>query len=203
MAAPFLLSCLLAAWLGHGKISFLSRHSNRGVQIESLVGSVVMFLQTFGLLSPVHVDWNFGAQHLAPIAGVVESSRILFLGSLGGSYVLLWWQRARRSTLAATWIVVSAFVTFGYVLSPQFFLWLVPLALCAVREVPAGWRRGSWLLVFGSATLFTGLHFRFYWDYVNLHPGSVLLVLSRNVLLVALWGASWVWMRKPDPSSVS
>jgi hypothetical protein len=194
---PILLSGILAAVLGKGTISFLSRHSDRGVQIESLAGSVVMFLKSCTSLVSAKVEWNFGAQHLSKIPYVVEIARALFIGALLATLAMLAWPGRRRDALSASWLLISAFVTFGYVLSPQFLLWLVPLAICAAARVPAGGKREAWLYLFGAATVITGVHFRFYWDYVNLHPPSTFMVLLRNFLLVALWLLSWAWMETP------
>lgn len=196
VTAPIALSCALAGWLGGGEISFLSHHSNRGVQVESIAGSLVMAMRAFlGLAGGVNT--NFGAQHIGELKGLVPASRVLFFGSLGFTYFFLWWGRERRNLLAACWLLISGFVTFGYVLSPQFMLWLIPLGLCAAAVVPAGPRRVAWLVIFSLAVALTGLNFRFYWQYINLNHLAVLGVLARNGLLVLLWGLSWRWMRRP------
>jgi hypothetical protein len=201
VALPTAVSVALAALLAHGKVSFLSRNADRGVQIESLLGSGVMFVQAFTNLVKVSVDWNFGAQHLGPLKGLVPASRALFYGMLAATYFQLWAEKRSRGSLAAAWLLLSGFVTFGYVLSPQFLLWLIPLGLCAAARVPEGARRSAWVAVFAAAVALTGVHFRFYWDYVNLHPWSVAMVLTRNLLLLALWGLSWAWMSAPEPSA--
>ncbi|MGZ3657878.1 MAG: hypothetical protein ACXVCS_20145, partial [Bdellovibrionota bacterium] len=184
-----------------GKISFFSHHSERGVQVESLIASGVMLLQAFTGLIKVGVDNNFGAQHLADIPGLVLASRILFVGALLGSFAALWCDRSRRDSLSGTWLLMLAFVTFGYVLSPQFLLWLVPLGICASSRVEES-RRPCWLGVFSWVIILTGVHFRFYWDYVNLHHVAVLMLVTRNVLLLVLYGLSWAWMR-PEKVRIS
>lgn len=196
-ALPLGLSCLAAAWVGEGKISFLSHHAGRGVQVESLVGSLTMAAQAFFGLVQSNVDTNFGAQHIGELPGLVLASRVLFLGSLAFTYFFLWFGgRGKRDVLTGAWLLVLAFVAFGYVLSPQFLLWLVPLGLCAAARLP-GARRLPWLCVLGLATLLTCVHFHFYWDYVNLNRLSVAAVVARNALLVLLWALSWRWMRAP------
>ena len=197
ISLPFAIACGSAALLAGGKISFLSHHSERGVQIESLVGSVLMGAQSYFKLVNTAVDTNFGAQHIGDVKGAVTSSRVLFYGTLALAYFFLWWGRRSRDSLISSWILISGFVTFGYVLSPQFLLWLIPLALIAACRVPAGGKRAIWLLTFCSAVLLTGVHFRFYWDYVNLYRLSVSAVIVRNLLLILLWGLSWRWMRAP------
>lgn len=198
VALPITLSCALAYWLGSGKISFLSHHTGRGVQVESVVGSLVIAAEAFFGLARAGIATNFGGQHLGAGEGPVLVSRILFYGSLLLSYLGLWFQRRRYGALAGTWLVISGFVTFGYVLSPQFLLWLIPLGLLAAGEVGAGRRRVAWLALLTAAVALTGVHFRFYWSYVNMNNLSVAAVLARNLALVALWVASWAWMRRPE-----
>jgi hypothetical protein len=198
-AAPIVLSCALAAALAHGKISFLAHHSQRGVQIESLVGSLVMFAQAFFQLFHASVDTNFGAQHLGQLPGAVLGSRVLFYGALAFTYPYLALHRRRYSLLAGSWLAISGFVTFGYVLSPQFLLWLIPLGLLAVAEIPPGWRRAAWVACFAMAVALTGAHFRYYWDYVNFHYLATSMVLARNLLLLTVWILSWRWMAAKKP----
>lgn len=196
VAGPVAACCALAFYLGNGHISFLSHHTGRGVQVESLVGSIVIALQTFFGAAQAGIKTNFGGQHLGESAGAVGASRALFYGSLLFSYFFLWWERRRHDALTGSWLVISGFVTFGYVLSPQFLLWLIPLGLLAAGRVPAGWKRGIWLGVFGLVVALTGVHFRWYWDYINMHYLSVAGLLGRNLLLAGLWGLSWFWLRR-------
>lgn len=200
---PLAFSVALVALVSDGQVSFLGYHTARGVQIESFLGSVVLAGKSFLALGQVTVENNFGAQHLSEIPGVRLLSRVLFWGLLLFTYGLLWVQRARWSLGSASWIVLSGFVTFGYVLSPQFLLWLIPLGLCAAAGVPAGSQRRVWLAVFGLVFLLTAVHFRHYWSYVNLERYSVALVLVRNLCLVLLWVLSWRWMRPTVLSSAS
>jgi hypothetical protein len=87
---------------------------------------------------------------------------------------------ATRLTAACAASVV-VFVAFGKVLSPQFLIWLVPVALLlgGTIGVAAG-------VLFGAALVTTQLWFPSrYWDLVDLQPVGW-LALVRNVLLVAL-----------------
>lgn len=192
--APLAVSCALAAWLGKGKVSFFSHHAQRGVQIESLVGSVFMFRQSY-FPGEVRIENNFGAQHLGGIPDIIVAiSHGLLPLVLALTYGGLWLGRQRYRLLGASWLVISGFVTFGYVLSPQFLLWLVPIGALAAGEVPPGFRRAAWLAAFGGAVALTGAHFRYYWSYVNFSHLSTLLLLGRNALLLLTWAMSWAWM---------
>ncbi len=203
-ALPLLLSCAVVALVAGGEISFLSYHADRGVQIESLLGSLVLAGKSvLGWWGEVGVVTNFGAQHLGPLAGAVGLSRVLFWGALLGTYAGLWWEKGERDLLGSAWLVLSAFVTFGYVLSPQFLIWLIPLALCAAERVEAGKKRHIWLACLALAVGLTAYHFRDYWSYVDLKPRASLVVLARNLCLLGLWALSWRWMRRPVLSSAS
>lgn len=192
-AFPVGLSCLVIFFLTGGEVSFLAHHAQRGVQIESLLASVVYFAQTYFSVFQIPINTNFGAQHMGEVPGLVPLSRGLLWGSVLFTYLLLWWNRRRWDALSGSWMVISGFVTFGYVLSPQFLLWLAPLGVCAAERVDPR-RRLAWLGLLLAVMALTGAHFRYYWDYVNLFRLATAMVLLRNLLLVALWCLSWRWM---------
>jgi hypothetical protein len=101
---PLAISVGAVAAVAHGKLPFFSQHAERGVQIESLIGSAVMFLQSVTSLIKVGVNTNFGAQHLAETGPLVGLSRLLFYGSLAGTFAALWWRRRRWDSLGASWM---------------------------------------------------------------------------------------------------
>jgi hypothetical protein len=73
-------------------------------------------------------------------------------------------------------------MTFGKVLSPQYFIWILPawaLVACRDRLVAA---------LGGLTLLLTQVEFpALYWRFIDLEPGPVLVVVARNLLLVALF----------------
>ncbi len=198
LALPIALSCGLAAWLGNGKISFLSHHTGRGVQVESLMGSLVIAAQAFFGWANASIVTNFGGQHLGAGPGVVVASRVLFYGALLFTYGVLLFERRRYSLLSGGWLVISGFVTFGYVLSPQFMLWLIPMGILVAGDLKDGRKRAVWMTLFSVVVVLTGAHFRYYWDYINMNHLSVTVVAGRNLCLVGLWIASWVWLKRPE-----
>ena len=78
-------------------------------------------------------------------------------------------------------------MTFGKVLSPQYFIWILPAwALVAARD--------RWLAVLGGLTLaLTQAEFpALYWNLLDMQPAPLAIVVARNTLLlvtfvVALW----------------
>jgi hypothetical protein len=78
--------------------------------------------------------------------------------------------------------VLLALMAFGKVLSPQYFIWILPvLALVAVRDPLLG-------LLGGLVLLLTQIEFpALYWNLVDLQPPVLGLVATRNLLLLALF----------------
>lgn len=50
------------------------------------------------------------------------------------------------------------------------------------------------MLIFGALLAATGLHFFYYWNYVDHNPWSVALLTGRNILLILLSVLSWAWL---------
>ena len=90
------------------------------------------------------------------------------------------WTAAVAATLAAG-------LAAGKVLSPQFLLWLLPVALLV-----AGRYGRAALGIALAAMLATGIYFPHrYWDLVALETLPVALLLLRDALLIALVAACW------------
>ena len=193
LCLPLLLSVGLVAWLSGG-ISFVSYHGARGVQVESLLGNFCLVLQALGLAPAVDVETAFRSQQVAGVAGLIVTAKVMFWGVVGGSFAglsLAVWKGC-TDALRATWLFLLGFVTFGYVLSPQYFFWLIPLALLAAAHLK-GARRDLFLLILFGLVAMTSLHFFRYWDYANRHPGNLYFLFGRNLLLLGFWALSWVW----------
>jgi hypothetical protein len=75
---------------------------------------------------------------------------------------------------------VLAFAVLGKVLSPQYLLWLVPLAALAFA-----WRLHSLAAALAGAAVLTQLEFPVrYFDLVEREPVAVALVALRNIALL-------------------
>jgi 8-oxo-dGTP pyrophosphatase MutT (NUDIX family) len=160
--------------------------ASRPLQIESLGAALsIAAHHVFG--TGVRMVGSHGSQNLA--GGAPDAIALLQTLLQVGAIVGIWIWYARRAggydLVRASAAVVTAFVAFGKVLSPQFMLWLVPF-------VPlARGRRG----VAASALLGLGLVLtqawfpQRYWDYALGFDGSVTaLVVARDLVLVALLG---------------
>ena len=134
-----------------------------------------------------------GAPTLARISGFLE------LLALAVTYCLIW---RRRETLRAeprlvplaVLALILAFMTFGKVLSPQYFIWILPAIALVIPE-----RRVLALLLIGALVL-TQVEFPAnYWAFIYLDKGPVMLVVERDALLCLAFVVSLLHLyRLPD-----
>jgi hypothetical protein len=116
----------------------------------------------------------------------------LMLLAVAAVYLFAWLRREHLRAAPAdialvVLAIVLAIVTFGKVLSPQFFIWILPAwALVACRD--------AWIGVLGGLALaLTQAEFpALYWNLLDMQPLPLAIVVARNTLLlaafvVALW----------------
>ena len=177
-APPLLLA-------GDGFIKSFTYQANRGLQVESLAASVLLKL---GWVSRTTFDYGaievrgrgveFASSLSFPLTGVLLLITALMmyreyrLGRLGV-------EQYPRYAAA----LILAYILGSKVLSPQYMLWLLPLAPLAGRRFVRIGISAVFLAACGTTRLVL-IHYR---DLVYLRfPGPDLL-LARNLLLILLW----------------
>lgn len=171
----------------HGVWASITNQSGRPLQIESMGASLWLFAhQVLG----THVSTYFthGSDNLyghppsdfAVVMSVIQAAALLaiyFFYAAG--------EATRERLLAASTAAVCAFIVFDRVLSPQYLIWLVPLAMM----VPG--RRGLRAVgLLALAMLLTQVWFpRDYPLLKHFLPLESWAVIARNIVLLALFGA--------------
>ena len=173
-----------------GVAESLFRQLGRGVQIESVAGSVVELASLVGLGEPATIfssgSWNVAGPGVTAI-GLAAS--VLGIGLLALVWVRLWRVRDRGWHPEAVYAGTIAIVLVcTKVLSPQFLLWLVPLAVL-VRGA-AGATASALLAVAMVVTQLVYPHR--YEELVALQRGPILLLAARNLTLIAA-AVTLVW----------
>jgi len=185
-------------------ISPLTWQADRGLQIESVAATPAI---VGWALAPAGFDITFSEYNAFEITGdgtggLARLSGVLsVLGAAG--LVALWLRAWRRAEALAPgtvcWLAlcaVSVFVVTGKVLSPQYLLWLLPMAAAAVLVADdRSLRRWAALLLVTTAA--TQLVFPELYGHLTA-PGertgvAVSALVLRNVLL--LWLAAWATAR--------
>ena len=170
---------------------FAAFHAARGLQVESLYASLLWLGK---LLGWTQANWEYTQSwyevHGTTANAVLPWARMLFVGATGISTAVAVWAASRTKTftisrLARLLLVpLLGFVIFNQVLSPQYLVWLLPLAALAALEGEL------WpvLAVVLAAMLTPAIYPSFHGDYyhgLNLIETGILL--SRNLLLAAAW----------------
>jgi hypothetical protein len=209
--APLGLVSLWGPWW-----RFVSAHTGRGLEAESLWASAIWLLHYAGLAARWEIVTAWVEVTGSVAAALVTPVRVVWLMATLVATALaarLAWRGAGASeaeagdglvdatpvaTLALLLLVPAAtFVTLGPVLSPQYHLWLTPLAAIAllgrhdpstIAGAPLVRRALGWLVVSGflvpaffpSRTFDTGLDL-----------GRTLVLVARNGLLVYATTSLW------------
>ena len=188
---PYLFSSPRGLWY------VFQYHLERPLQIESVLGTPMMFGKLIGVMQATWGHSHGSHILVAKGAGIAATaSGALTLLAVFAVYLLIWRRRERLratppDTAVAVLALILALMTFGKVLSPQYFIWTLPAwALVAPRD--------KWIAALGGLTLLlTGIEFpALYWRMLDMQPDSVAVLVARNVALVVtlaftcwrLWG---------------
>jgi hypothetical protein len=186
--APFLPHLLRG---GRGLLYVFNYHSERPVQLESLLASPYLVGRLLGSTS-VAITNSHGSQGIVG-PGTVMLARLspwLMVACLAALYALLWRRRRHlRDHPADVSLVLLAMVLIlmctSKVLSPQFLIWTIPF-LALVSAGGGGWRLGIGL---GLLAVLVLTHVGFparYWDLVAFKRSPILLIVARNLGLLVV-----------------
>lgn len=176
-------------------------HAERPLQLESVLATPFLVAHVLGLV-PVQITTVFGSQAvIAP--GAELAARLSGPLQLAALALTGWLALRRRASLSPEDLALVAlgillsFVTFGKVLSPQFLVWLLPLA--ALVAAPRPLVAGLCLALLGLTQLEFPPLFR---SLLELRPLAVWVVTLRNAALVVAWGLALgaLWRLPVAPS---
>lgn len=186
--AGALLACVLPFFIiaPHGFWHAINGQASRPPQIESLAASV--FLAAHQLIGThihlyfTHSSDNINGHPAMRLASVMSVLQIVAL-------VLTWLFYAagpatKERLLTASAAAVCAFIAFDRVLSPQYLIWLAPLA-----AVIPGRRGVAAIVMVACAMLMTQIWYpQHFVQLKHLHPLESWAVVGRDLLLLALFG---------------
>lgn len=184
LTAVTLLAVLATAF--SDPFDFLRQQGGRGVQIESLGGTVLGFARHAGW--PGSVRYQYGAMEF--VGPYVQTVANLSLALTAASFalLLLWRVRARHWTAAtpydAALAAVLMFTVTSRVISPQYMVWLLGLAAVCLTSRHTTQRPVAALVV--AATAVSSIAYpALYGEVIDSTWTGCLLMLIRNGLLVA------------------
>lgn len=166
-----------------GAFDAVTYHLERPLQVESTPASLVQALDAAGAgeAEAVSSHGSDGLTHPidGPLAAVFGALLVGVVGAFGVACARL--HDARALVLGSLGATV-AFAALGKVLSPQFLIWVAPLAALALA-----WRMHALAALAGAAIALTLIEFpAHYADVVAREPLATWLVAARNALLLAV-----------------
>ena len=215
---PLVVGAFWAPWW-----RFASYHVERGLQAESLLASIVWALHFAGVPAGWALVWR-AVEVTGPLAArLVGPGQVMWVVATLASTALATWTAwrmggpaARTTPLAAMaallLLPLAAFVSTNTVLSPQFHLWLLPLAALVLLPLtaapgetdastitlPVEARRAAWCIVVATLIVPVFYPHREYATGLGMVRTSVLVL--RNLLLLYATACLWIGARKmPGP----
>jgi uncharacterized membrane protein len=175
--------------LGSGSIlNLVSYHSQRGVQIESTYSAIVLALAKLGFTT-VGAESSFGSLNIVNPAATVlaKVSPYIMVVSLLIVYWFIYRQvkpgKSQFTRLGAyALLTLATTMATSKVLSPQYFIWLIPIfpLICGRWRTPI---LATFVLIGGLTYDIFPLH---YSELGNFQATTVAILVARDILLVLL-----------------
>jgi Predicted integral membrane protein len=198
-AGTFIIACVVLIipfiiWSPDTFLTFVSYHSDRGIQLESIAASIILFLEMLGMTSVQTVNefWSFGLS--GGLADIVAPLMMPLMVIMMGIFCIAYYIQCRNtdederhaSVAWASFALIMVFVVFNKVFSAQYMLWIMTLLIPLMMFIDnQDVMRRVYLLFL--ATIITTLYFGLMYNGLNYHePFAVMMLLIRNILIVAL-----------------
>lgn len=173
--------------------NYLSYHSDRNIEIESVISTPIFLAHLFGFTT-IYSDWSSGSRNivgeipdmLSPYLFYVMAAAMVFVSV----YVLYKFIRNRTDNnnfgllCLSTLILILTFVTFNKVYSAQYMIWILILCPMLIMTISKGARGKATIicLLFGITS---AIAYPFYhWDFINYR--YVIPEAIKNIVTVAL-----------------
>ena len=186
----------LGTWLSGGLahiLDFLTNQGERGMQLEATFSTPWVWLSVFKIAGSRMADNTAinSTEVYGPGAGVAAflMQPLLILAALGAAILLV--RALKRGAereelfLEGSLMMVTAFIVFNKVGSPQFIIWLGPVIIAGLAHDWERWKVPAALLMGIAMTTFV-IYPLFYTPLIHAHPVMAAVLTTRNVLLVVL-----------------
>ncbi|HEY1156346.1 MAG TPA: glycosyltransferase 87 family protein [Arthrobacter sp.] len=186
----------LGTWLSGGLphiMDFLLNQGERGMQLEATFSTPWVWLSVFHIAGSKMADNTAinSTEVYGPGAGTAAflMQPLLILAAVTAAILLVRAMRrgAEREELFldGSLMMVTAFIVFNKVGSPQFIIWLAPVIIAGLTHDWERWKVPAALLMGIAMTTFV-IYPLFYTPLIHAHPVMAAILTTRNVLLVVL-----------------
>ncbi|TQJ34621.1 glycosyltransferase 87 family protein [Arthrobacter sp. SLBN-122] len=186
----------VGTWLTGGLphiMDFLLNQGERGMQLEATFSTPWVWLSVFHIAGSKMADNTAinSTEVYGPGAGTAAflMQPLLILAAITAAILLVRAMRrgAEREELflEGSLMMVTAFIVFNKVGSPQFIIWLAPVIIAGLTHDWERWKVPAALLMGIAMTTFV-IYPLFYTPLIHAHPVMAAILTTRNVLLVVL-----------------
>jgi uncharacterized membrane protein len=186
----------LGTWVSGGLphiLDFLLNQGERGMQLEATFSTPWVWLSVFDIAGSKMADNTAinSTEVYGPGAGTAAflMQPLLILAAMGAAILLV--RALNRGAereelfLEGSLMMVTAFIVFNKVGSPQFIIWLAPVIIAGLTHDWERWKVPAALLMGIAMTTFV-IYPLFYTPLIHAHPVMAAILTTRNVLLVVL-----------------
>ncbi|WP_172801385.1 glycosyltransferase 87 family protein [Arthrobacter sp. OY3WO11] len=186
----------LGTWLSGGLphiMDFLTNQGERGMQLEATFSTPWVWLSVFNIAGSKMADNTAinSTEVYGPGASVAAflMQPLLILAAVIAAVLLV--RALNRGAereelfLEGSLMMVTAFIVFNKVGSPQFIIWLAPVIIAGLTHDWDRWKVPAALLMGIAMTTFV-IYPLFYTPLIHAHPVMAAILTTRNVLLVVL-----------------
>ena len=179
-------------------LMFITYHADRGMQVESVVSSFIMFLSLFGL-TDITYYFGSGSDNIAgalPDACADVMLPLMALALIAAYAVYAYTLKRYRERgetdvmpplIMTCFAVIFIFMTVNKVLSSQYFIWIIPFVVFMMMFIPSGVKTQI-MTLFISILLMTQLNmvvnYAFRAAGEAFGTAGVLVVFLRNILVM-------------------
>jgi hypothetical protein len=175
---------------GLGTLAFLRYHVARGIQIESIYAVLLWMMSPFGLPLAVADLPETVELRGAAVPAMVRLSNFLsvtFVAALGARALWLRHRYGGEKAFVYSLVALSGLMLFAKGLSPQYFIWIVPLLiLCGAAVLPPRAFMAECVLLTTVAALTTVVFPLGFGGLLDLDPSILFVLAVRNALFAAI-----------------
>jgi len=172
-------------------IESISIHRDRVIQCESLYASIILLANLFNenaqIIEFTRTGWDVEVKNNLVLAFSKYFGFMLLFGFYIYFFILSIQKKnkiPREILLEATLIIILLLISFQRVLSPQFFIWLIPIiSIWIVKENSKIFLIIFSFLFLSTAIIFPENYFAFVFNQV---PAMIILLFIRNITLLIL-----------------
>lgn len=199
-AGVFVGVCLLVTFVSllcnaNATLFPLTYFMNRPTQIESFPATLLWLGNYLGY----PIQYNMAYQSLNIVSSLTHlvSPFIQFLEVAGLLYTFWLHWRGKLHLYEASLLTVLIIMITGKVFSPQYLIWVAPLIALTGR---ANWK---WLLTWGLVGALTTFMYPFHYNGISEINQFYLVIIARDLLILALTCTLLYWYSRRKPSTVA